>query len=59
MLTIRGVMIAGQQFAHLLITSPQVYNLWEHVGAVDTQNRHLGTAIAQAQILRGNRDFAP
>ncbi|MBC7477074.1 MAG: hypothetical protein H7317_03140, partial [Pseudorhodobacter sp.] len=27
-------------------------------GAVESQNRHLKTAIAQALILRGNRDFA-
>ena len=27
-------------------------------GAVESQNRHLRTAIAQALILRGSRDFA-
>ena len=27
-------------------------------GAVESQNRHLKAAIAQALILRGNRDFA-
>lgn len=27
-------------------------------GAVESKNRHLKTAIAQALILRGNRDFA-